>query len=120
MTYQGKVEKALQREFKNDLFCSQWIRFADANGFGYAQPDYYLICKDKIICFEAKLTQNYLGLRQLLSLYSPLLSHIYSLPVVGVLVFKNITEDIDRRIEAPREVLSLSARSLTYYWHYVP
>lgn len=55
----------------------RWIRFEDANGLGWAQPDVLLVRKNRVNIFECKLTETNTAWAQLIDLYSPLLRFIY-------------------------------------------
>lgn len=110
--------KVLRRQF-NGVYSSQWIEFCDRNGRGLAQPDFYVVRPRNILLFEAKLTQNLYGVLQINNLYRPLLRELYKLPVVGVLVFKNLVEETKlREISTPMELLD-ELSELTCVWHYI-
>lgn len=123
-TYERTVGRRLKDrcasgELPAQLVSGQWFNFCDANGYGYCQTDYYLICEGFIILLECKLTQTDFAETQMRKLYEPILRKVYGLPVVVVQVFKNIRyhpaaqiKDILDAIEYPRpETLS---------WHFLP
>lgn len=97
----------------------QWIRFIDANGRGHAQPDFFLVQQENVICIEAKLTQTETALTQISQLYRPLLRHIYKRPVIGVVVCKNLRY-LPRKwaISDPEEILG-HTREQIYTWHWL-
>lgn len=120
MTYQRHLARELRRRFgPENLHESQWLRFIDANGRGYAQPDVYLVGSRSVVCFEAKLTQRDAALAQLGRLYRPLLRHVYGKPVVGVVVCKNLVYRPGRwQIPGPEEVLDTTQEAI-YTWHWL-
>jgi len=109
----------LKREIPYEIIAEQWIEYEDANGSGFAQPDFYFITDYCLIVLEAKLTQKIQGRLQIDELYRPLLRRIYRLPVVGIQVCKNLTRDPGKwQIESPTTVLG-DIRELTWTWHYL-
>ncbi len=72
------------------LFAAQWIHFIDANGAGYAQPDYFFVSQERVLCLECKLTQTSAAWDQLRLLYAPLLQKLFSRRVDCVQVCKNL------------------------------
>lgn len=76
---------------KGKVFDGQWLRFADANGASWAQPDFYVVQPQCLWIFETKLTYREEGIDQLRLLYRPLLAELYSdLPQFLVLVCKDL------------------------------
>jgi hypothetical protein len=121
LTFQRSVEKWLKRNLGDeyDINCARWIEFVDFAGFGFAQPDFYFLTSDAVVLLEAKLTQCDEGYSQMVQLYRPLLRFIYRLPVVCVLVCKNLVKDPgEQRIFSPMEILSMKDE-LVFTWHYV-
>ena len=82
-----------------ELKTNQWIEFADAGGFGQAQPDFYLVREDGIILVECKRTFVRAGLLQMSELYVPLLSHIYSRPITRVLACKFLSPEFPSELD---------------------
>ena len=118
--FQRTVGRYLKRELPYEIFAGQWLEFEDANGSGFAQPDFYFLTDRALFCLEAKLTQKLQGRLQIDELYRPLLSRIYQKPVVGILVCKNLTRDPGQwKISNPMEVLD-ETRELTWMWHFLP
>ena len=76
-SWERKVKKWLEKTYENVIY-DRWISFEDANGKGFAQPDFVLEHKEHIIVVETKLTETENGYRQLNHLYAPLLGVIYS------------------------------------------
>ena len=97
----------------------RWIRFADGNGPGWAQPDFYLVQPRRVICWEAKLSYVPEGLDQLTELYVPLLEHIYERPVLPILVFKNPSGVTTEHTEFS-DTFNLPAFEDPYLWHWLP
>jgi hypothetical protein len=60
-----------------ELLSGQWIKFRDANGPGYAQPDFLLILPDVLAILDSKLTHTPMAERQLRGLYLPLAACIW-------------------------------------------
>jgi len=135
LTYQRKVSKFLRRELElvikytpeliprwnsrhSVFYDGQWLRFEDANGDGYAQPDLFLHTGNLIVVFEAKLTRCD-AFKQIGLLYWPLLWRLFRVPLVGVEVFCNSGPGYDPHPQGPenlRDVLSLSEWTLAE-WH---
>jgi hypothetical protein len=102
-----------------EIQVGRWIEFIDMEGFGFAQPDFFFLAPTSVVLLEAKLTQCDSGYTQMERLYRPLLRFIFRLPVVCVLVCKNLIEDPGKQgIFSPVEVLGLTSES-THTWHYV-
>ena len=59
-----------------ELFPNRWIRFEDANGYGYAQPDCVALAHGFTWIFECKLTHHPHARTQLMKLYSPLIARV--------------------------------------------
>lgn len=118
MTFQRSVGRWLRKRVEGEIYAGQWLEFVDRNGFGFAQPDFFLVRDKSIVLFEAKLTQTEDGYQQLALLYRPLLRHIYRLPVLGILVCKNLVEEPRNPISSPMEVMDLRENS-TFTWHLV-
>lgn len=118
MAYQRHLARELRRRL-GEVHESQWIRFIDQHGRGYAQPDIYVVGPRNVLCFEAKLTQRDEALVQLGKLYRPLLRHIYGLPVVGVVVCKRLVYRPGRwQISGPEEVLDHREEAI-FTWHWL-
>lgn len=82
-----------------------------------AQPDAYLVGPHSVVVFEIKLTQRDSALTQIGQLYRPLLQHIYRLPVVGVVVCKNLVYSPGRfMIEGPHDVVDRVDEQI-FTWH---
>lgn len=113
MTFERSVRKEL-RELYGDVFESQWLSFSDAGGFGYAQPDCFIVRETEILLFEAKLTQSDSGELQCTQLYVPLLEKIFQKPCVACQVFKNIRYKTGRMIEDAKQ---LEGKRGYWLWH---
>jgi hypothetical protein len=114
LTYQRKVGKRLKKVF-SDVHEEQWFKFEDFNGLGYAQPDFFIL-SDRVLVFEAKLSQTIEGYQQLTNLYFPLLEEFYNLSPVGIQVCRNLIDpDITPLISHPCEIGNESL----YTWHFL-
>ena len=83
-----------------------------------AQPDFYAISPSRIILFEAKLSQTETALAQLQLLYSPLLEHIYSRPILRVQVFRHWRNSkVWPKVRTLQEILSWKTSKHILYWH---
>ena len=121
-SYERVVGRALKRmlfdgTLQGELFLSRWIMFSDQNGVGWAQPDAFILMDDQILLFECKLTQTETAHPQLLSLYLPLLRHIYNRPILCLQVCKNLRQIPKKFVESPRELLA-NPGSGVYLWHF--
>lgn len=83
-----------------------------------AQPDFIVEEADRVLCFESKLTQCEAGRLQISQLYRPLLRHIFGLPVVGVLVCRNITTRSSLEIRDLLDLEGLLAEEV-HLWHFL-
>lgn len=92
-------------ELEGELVLKQWILFADSNGIGWAQPDAYLVMKERILLVECKLTQSDEATPQMISLYLPLLRKIYDTPILCLQVCKNLRYVPKKFVESPQELL---------------
>jgi hypothetical protein len=100
-----------------ELRAGQWIRFYDAHGPGWAQPDFFIVAPSCVLVYECKLTEYEATDQELLGLYAPLLAHIYQRPIVRVGVFKHLRNPPIRPIADPLAPLALP-RELFHTWHY--
>lgn len=107
----------LRTIFGSALHEGRWIFFEDSNGRGFAQPDFFVALKGRVIVFEAKLSQCESGLAQIDGLYRPLLRHLSGLPVVGVMICKNLYVSPYLEISDLSQALAFQANiTLTYHW----
>ncbi len=114
MTFQRKATRQLTQLLKLHapslkLFPAAWVEFSDAEGRGFAQPDFFAVGAGHVWLFEFKLTQTPVAFLQMEELYTPLLEAIYGLPVVQVQVCKNLTETPERRVSNIQQVLGATA-----------
>lgn len=118
LRFQRRVGRTLLNEFGKTLAQGQWIEFEDANGKGYAQPDFFLVRADRIVCWEVKLRQTAAAISQIMELYRPLLWHLFRLPVVGVATFHYLDRTIlGPEIFHPQDVIAMKPRELVHVWH---
>ena len=122
LSYERKVGRTLQRmnrwgELDGELSLGQWISYGDANGYGYAQPDAYLLAGDMVLLMEIKLTQTDTAEQQLEDLYRPLLRHIYGQPVVCLQICKTLRYVPQDLVEGPEDLLARPEPGC-FTWHY--
>lgn len=86
--YERKVCGALPAAIFNP-----WFAYMDANGKGFAQPDFLLPLKGGILAIlEVKLTATPTAEEQLRELYMPIAEFLWpDREVIGVMVAKNLT-----------------------------
>jgi hypothetical protein len=89
LAYERAVGAALPRAATPWEF-NPWFEFLDANGKGFAQPDYILLGPREVFLLECKLTDTPEAYEQINFLYRPILEHVFALPVRGVVVCKNL------------------------------
>ncbi len=123
LAYEKVVGRELKRlilsnDLDGELFLGQWIIYADQHGTGWAQPDAYLLMKDQILLLEIKLTQNDSAVPQLLSLYLPLLRHLYNLPILCGQVCRNLRYIPKKFVESPQEILAKPGPGV-FTWHFI-
>lgn len=116
LTYERAVGRHLSRLYGQKPISNQWLRFIDANGQGYAQPDHYFVFEDHVLLIECKRTQTQKGLHQIDWLYRPLLFALYGRPVIGVMACKYMYKENDWTI---RDIKSLRPCNKTYTWHWL-
>lgn len=117
MTFERKLGRKLNEEFPEVIhYTGKWLEFVDSNGRGFAQPDHYFVLANRVVVFEAKLTQCVAGLTQLEQLYFPLLSHIYAKPCVGILVCRNLIEEPAHELKDFAEAIVVPPGIYTQHW----
>lgn len=123
--FQNKVHRLLAPlEPQYELHQSQWIRFRDAEGWGWCQVDSLGVNCRRIIVVESKLSlrRHDTGVRQLSKLYAPILRYIYNLPVLTVLAFHHwvpgVGEDMEL-VESPLDLMTvpIGAAARPIGWH---
>jgi len=70
-----------------------WLEYADANGGGFAQPDFVFVQDGGLIVAEVKLTWRVEAYRQLRGLYWPLLRLLAGVPIGGIVVCRGLTQE---------------------------
>lgn len=94
--YEKNFGKALEQAFKYDkVIPGQWFHFCDANGFGYCQTDWLVICPLQILIFECKLTDTEKGRSQINRLYRPVVEQVFKLPARGMVVTRHLTRETE-------------------------
>lgn len=73
----------------------QWFAFVDRNGSGYCQTDLVLEAPAWVAVLEAKLTWTAQGHFQIEKLYKPVLQFALRKRVLGVVVAKSLTTEVD-------------------------
>lgn len=89
LRYEKLVRKALPAAARWSF--NPWFEFVDANGKGFAQPDFVLRTKNEVLVVECKLTFTEEAFGQLQELYFPILHYVHRLPVRGIVLTKNLT-----------------------------
>lgn len=117
-SYERKVERHLRRLDLGELCSQQWIMFADDNGLGWARPDIYVLLDNLTLIFEAKLTQSKTAEVQLLSLYLPLLRHVYETPMLLIQVCRNLRVVPNKLVDGPEDLLQNPGPGV-YTWHFL-
>lgn len=113
MGYQRKLGRELRRRFPNVR--EDWINFCDANGPGWAQPDFFVVRENSVLCFEAKLTQQ--DAWGQLQLYRSLLFHIFRRPILCILVCKYVKAvPLGGFILAPEDLPEGQELNCTWHW----
>ncbi len=92
--------------YEGEIIGRTWIKFEDAHGFGWAEPDHLVLQEDVIWLFECKRTHSTQAEEQLLGLYAPLLAELWpGLAQIRIEVCKNLGAGTGGRI--PRRIRSL-------------
>ena len=120
LRYESRVA-ALARSLGLRVKHGQWFRFRDAGGVGYCQPDVLALSSaeghHRLLVIEAKLTQTREGEAQLSRLYVPLMARLYQVPIIPILIFRNILWEAERQLGALEDALRLPVRSGSAPWH---
>lgn len=113
LTFQNKVSTRVRTychspRHRATLYSASWIRFCDANGGGWAQPDWFFVVEKQteesgsilrlpeglLVLGECKLTQTPVAWSQMEELYTPLLTHIFEPHrIVQIQCVKNLSPD---------------------------
>lgn len=74
--YESVIAKSLKREYPNARVISGlWLRFEDANGLGWAQPD--ILVPEENLLVECKLSFTAVAEGQISKLYAPLIERLW-------------------------------------------
>lgn len=92
VAYERKFHEFIKGKFAKPNL-GQWLRFFDASGEGFAQPDVFILRPLDVLLFECKLSQKASAWDQMRFLYVPLLEHLFQLPITCVQVCKNLRCD---------------------------
>lgn len=117
VAYEKRVAKDIKRRFGKDweIKISQWIRYEDSAGLGWARPDLYMIRDDLLVIVESKLTQTISAEKQLLKLYLPLLLRIYSRKIVCVQSCRSLRNEPEQEIKLLEDII-LEPRLGMWVW----
>ena len=76
--FEARLMKALRKLPFDEFYVGPWYTFEDANGVGFCQPDAVAITADgRPLVIEVKLTQTQRAVREIETLYAPLVEAIY-------------------------------------------
>lgn len=126
-----RYQKKVHEEFsalgvQGKLYEGPWIRFSDAYGTHWCQPDHVLDARDRVVVAESKLSLRRLdtAVVQLTKLYRPCLELLLGKPVVMVVAFKHWVkgeEDPVPMIDELQDLMSMSIRGKIQPkgWHYM-
>ena len=122
-TYEKRVGEELQRRIDSGaleglLYSGSWIEFLDANGHGFAQPDYFLVTDGVTLVFECKLSQRDAALVQVGRLYRPLLRELFKQPVVGIQVCKILRKESNWFVDDPSKLMAYRKEHI-FTWHWI-
>lgn len=77
LRFESVIAKSLKREFPSARVISGlWLRFEDANGLGWAQPD--ILVPEENLLIECKLSFTEVAESQISKLYAPLVERLWS------------------------------------------
>ena len=107
--YERDFAKALKARYPQSCLAGQWFRFIDRNGQGFCQTDLLLKRPGEIIIFECKLTDTEKGRSQISRLYAPVVSHVFGLPVRGVVVARHLTRESELALITDQLPIALSS-----------
>lgn len=93
-----KFESELAKKLGPCARHGQWFKFLDAEGVGYAQPDFLLFAPEALYVIECKLGNIPSGRAQLTELYFPILRLVYKLPTFGIVVARHVSEDPEPKL----------------------
>jgi hypothetical protein len=113
LAFERKFGRKLKILYKKEqIYSNIWLCLIDANGYGVAQPDFYVDTGHSVILFECKLTQTKKAWVQLYDLYKPLLSKLLHKPVMCVQVCKNLKYEPKHLIRNENELIDHG----TWHW----
>ena len=125
--YQRQVQSRLEPlADRGYLLNDQWLRYIDTYGTHFCQPDAFLVTDSRVLVVEAKLSLRRLdtAVVQLTKLYSPVLEHIFEVPVAMVVAFRHwirCDEPPIETVDDPADLLSWPVARLRepVGWHHL-
>lgn len=111
-------KKLLPTSFPGRVESSVWFEFFDSNGRGVCEADHIIICPDRVVVVECKLTQTPRGLFQLEKLYLPLVEFLFpEVRVQGVMICKTLYKEPEYLVTKWRELSEWKGNEiLTWHW----
>lgn len=99
LKYQAKVLRLLEsyktRTGRTETLVGECaFEFYDRGGRGFCYPDILVLAEDRILILECKLTQTDVAELQIFQLYAPVVSLMWSLPIIGVAVYRNCVRQL--------------------------
>lgn len=76
----------------------QWFEFRDRHGPGWCQPDLIIRGRRSVLVVEVKYTWVVEGHGQIRDLYRPVIEWAWGLPVIGVVVVRNLILEMPVRV----------------------
>lgn len=101
-----------------ELRSSVWFEFFDANGRGVCEADHIIICPDRVVVVEVKLTQTPRGISQLEHLYLPCARAVFPGVIVqGVMICRTLYEVPEVEVKGWNDLMQLDGTTIpTWHW----
>jgi hypothetical protein len=123
LRYEKRVLKLLEKKFKGEILYQPWLNFADANGEGWARPDFLLtpVGRERHrIILDAKLTATTRAEAQVRGLYLPLFRALLRDSEFTTLQVALNPAGMRTKVLTLEDVLSLPPDPVLYFWHWIP
>jgi hypothetical protein len=116
---QGVRYEARVAEGFPEATSGQWIKFLDATGWHYCQPDLFFLTPRNVVILEVKRTDCGLARGQILNLYGPVLERLFQRSSRGIVVAKYLARNTDTKLLATSLPQALALTKLgipTLHW----
>lgn len=109
----------MSRALPKNFTAEPWYEWEDADGRSTCSPDGVVLLPDRVVVLEVTHRAHTRKDIKISNLYMPLAAELYSLPVVGVQVFKHPAGRHEDLLPDLRAVLEVRPGPLVYAWHWL-